>query len=136
MVYSLLFDHFDQAWAQLQKQFKIPQRYIVNYITNNLIPIYQEWAGCWTKLYLNFGQRTTSPNEASNGSVKSYGLSAYIGFNSLFLTIDSWVDDRYIRFQEGVALSATRVRIAYLDQAWLGDCPYKISYTALDLLNQ
>jgi hypothetical protein len=52
------------------------------------------------------------------------------------LAIDRWVDDRYSRFYEGVAFSASRVRLTYLAQTWLGDCPFKISYTALDLLNQ
>src|ERR1700754_2155983 len=68
MVYSSSLDHFDQAWALLQRQFKTPQKRIVEYLTNNHIPIQQEWAGCWTQSYLNFGQNKTSTNGANNGS--------------------------------------------------------------------
>jgi hypothetical protein len=136
MLYSQSKDHYDQAWALLQRQFKSSQGRIVNYIINNLIPIKEEWAGCWIRTYLNFGQRTTSPNESSNAAVKSYGLSARMQFEDLFVVIDRWIDDRYTHFYEGIAKSATRVRIDYLNQAWMGDCNNQISCTALDLLNQ
>lgn len=136
MLYASSTEVYNQAWDLLQKQFKKSQRHTVAYIENNLIPIREEWAGCWTKSYRNFGSRTTSPNESSNASVKSYGLSSRVQFEELFLTVETYVDDRYTRFYEGVARSATRVQMAYLNQPWLGDCPYRISYTALDLLDQ
>ena len=57
-------------------------------------------------------------------------------FKDLFLVIDHWIDNQYTHFYEGIAKSGTRVCIDYLNQAWLGDCNNRVSYTALDLLNQ
>jgi len=75
MVYSKTQHEFDAALQLLRSTFAATQPALVEYLEEERLPHKEEWAGCYTRLYRNYGCLTTSPNECTNCAVKSRSLS-------------------------------------------------------------
>lgn len=73
----------------MRKQFGTSQAAILAYIEAERLPHVEEWAGYCTRFLRNYGYITTSPNEASNGAIKGYGLSFKNGFVEVFVCVSS-----------------------------------------------
>ena len=133
LAYSSTEQVYRAALDRINTQFGTKQRRIVEYI-------HQEdesrelWAGYLTRQYLNFGARTTSPNESSNGSIKSYGLSSHTSLVDLLAVSRKFVDDRRTAYKESLDSSAERVVMQYIDMAWLGKSPLSLTRYAIELL--
>ena len=93
-----------------------------------------EWAGYCTRFLRNYNYITTSPNEASNGAIKGYGLSLKNGFVEIFFATRAYFKGRNTTLQEQFAVSKNKVRRDYGGKAWLGDCTITLTRWALDIL--
>lgn len=134
MVFSDTDEEFDMAFDLMNRQFGNSQPILWAYIVNQHLPRKTEWAGCFTRFYRNYGARTTSANESTNGSVKSYGLSRKNGFLEVFQTMWQHTKQRIRAFDHRQNNSATKIRLNYIHQAWLGDTPFKLSGWGMDQL--
>ncbi len=121
MAYSASKHDFEAAWSQLQARFSA-QKKIIDYLKGEY-EHREQWAGYCTRQQPNFGCRTTSPNESSNGSIKSYGLSASCNLSTVLATTKRFVDDRISTYRDRLNSSRERVVMEYLDMRWLGASP-------------
>ncbi len=132
MAYSSCVEDFEAAWSLIQEQFSL-QTKILEYLRQEYTSR-EEWAGYCTSQLLNFGCRTTSPNEASNGSIKSYGLSARGSINNVLTISRKFANDRLSTFRDRLNSSSERIVHEYMDMPWLGVSTRILTSWALDLL--
>ena len=133
MAYSATEEDYQAALSQIDDQFGTMQKKIVEYLRQE-DQSRTQWAGYCTNRYLNFGARTTSPNESANGCIKSYGLSAYSSLVALFDITRRFANDRITAFTDSSNSSSERVVLRYLDMPWLGKSALILTGYALDLL--
>lgn len=133
MAYSATEEDYQAALSRIREQFGTKQKKIVNYIEQE-DQSRDHWAGYCTSTYLNFGARTTSPNESANGCIKSYGLSAYSSLLGLFEISRRFANDRITTFTDNLNTSSERVVLRYLDMPWLGNSGLVLTGYALDLI--
>ncbi len=132
MAYSSCVEDFEAAWSLIREQFSL-QTKILEYLRQEYTSR-DEWAGYRTSQLLNFGCRTTSPNEASNGSIKSYGLSARGSINNVLTISRKFANDRLSTFRDRLNSSSERIVHEYMDVPWLGVSTRILTSWALDLL--
>lgn len=132
MVYTAKEEDFMEAWRRLQTEFKRPS--LIAYLERHLLPFKEEWACCYINNNLNFGQRTTSPTEASHRNLKSYLVSGTSTLFRLAEVIETMLMNAQTAFEKEVDRQETRLRAVYLGQTWLGHTNREISYRGIDLL--
>jgi hypothetical protein len=135
MVYARTEDDFFKASSVLKTEFA-DQPAILRYIQKIWMPSREQWATCYTKNYKNFGARVTSPTEASNFNIKSYLLNAKATSYRLFQAVDALVKRQLKVYKETLAREAVRTKFEYLNRPFLFDLARKVSYRALDLINE
>lgn len=134
MVFSADKSEFYRARDLMRRQFADSQPTLWAYVSHQHLVRKEEWAGCYTRFYCNYGARTTSPNESTNGSIKSYGLSRKNGFTEVFQTTAQHIQQRAVGFKERQGKSLTRIRSQYIHHSWLQGVSFELSGWALDLL--
>jgi hypothetical protein len=132
MVYTAKEVDFNRAWARMQNDLDQPS--LVAYIKRHLIPFKTEWACCFINQYTNFGQRTTSPTEASHRNLKAYLLKGTSTLFRLAEVIQTMLLNAQTIYEREVDRQKTRLRSAYLSQTWLGHANRNISYKGVDML--
>ena len=133
MAYSATEEDYQAALSRISEQFGTTQKKLVEYIRQE-DQAREQWAGYCTNKYLNFGARTTSPNESANGCIKSYGLSAYSSLVALLDISRRFANDRITTFTDNSNSSSERVVLRYLDMPWLGKSALILTSYALDLI--
>ena len=133
MAYSKTEEDYKGAWSLINSQFGITQKKIVDYLKAE-DQLRSQWAGYCIRQYQNFGARTTSPNESSNGSIKSYGLSARSSLTEILTTSKEFTNRCFTTYSENLNLSSERVVLQYFDMEWLGKSALILTRYALDLL--
>lgn len=133
MVYAADEDDFWQAWHTMQEVFE-DQESILTYLAEQWLPLREQWAGCYTSSYKNFGQRTTSPTESSNKMIKSYLLTGTSNLLELFKAIRQLVNDQQNRYYDELAGQRSRMKRHFEGpgKAALEDLPGRLSHIALE----
>lgn len=129
MLYASQEKDFTAAHAVLQKKFS-RQTKILSYV-DELITFKEEWACHMTSTYLNFGHRTTSPNEATNGAVKRFGLSGKTSFDFLYEVIERWVDNRHETINDNLSVTNKKMPVALQGSTWLGNIKFSVSLACI-----
>lgn len=134
LVFTPVEEEFDKAWNYLQTEFKTQTR-ILSYLRDIYLPLKREWAVCYTRYNCNLGLTSTAPVESSHGSIKTYSLSRRTELDQLEEATAKQTLDKYRKYKDKIAESASLVRQKYLGKEWLGDLPLAISRWGLDLLH-
>lgn len=100
------------------------------------MPLRQQCACCFTKKYKNFGCRVTSPTESSNFSVKSFSLTAKNNAFRLFKALQAHSTRQVDVLNQKIVIQSTKVQRDYISRAYLGSLPTKVSFIALNLINE
>ena len=124
-------DLFDKAWQRLVKEFN-DQKAILIYLQDTYICLRSQWARSFTREYPNLGQKTTSPTESNHYGIKSYLLNGNSTIFRLFQAILEMIAHQKRTYEDDVEKQKVRLRREYLNKAWLGDVPLKVSYWAVD----
>jgi MULE transposase domain len=132
MVYTAKEEDFDNAWERMQTEFNRPS--LVSYVKKHLIPFKEQWACCYINRYMNFGQRTTSPTEASHRNLKSYLLKGTSTLFRLAEVIQTMLMNAQTAFEKEVDRQETHLRRIYMGQTWLGHSNRDISYRGVNIL--
>ncbi|KAK5651079.1 hypothetical protein OQA88_13699 [Cercophora sp. LCS_1] len=134
IVFARTVEDHERALALMRRQFGKGQPALMEYIDNERLPHIEEWAYCYTRRYCNYSFVLTSPNEATNGSAKSQGMTCRNGFLILFETMNRYIDSHIKANRHKVRKATGKVRLDYLGREWLGGVELGLSLWALDLL--
>ena len=99
------------------------------------MPSREQWAHCYIKQYRNFKARVTSPTKSSNLNVKSYLLNGKSDVYRLVTALSEMYTQQQKSYTKRLAFKGTRTRQEYLNRAYLGNLPLRVSYKYLELIN-
>jgi len=100
------------------------------------MPLREQWAYCYTKLYRNFGIIVTSPTESSNFNIKSYLLTSQSSIYGLVKSIKALVKRQLKLILKAEAFEGIKTKEHYLTRTYLGKLAMKITFRALELINE
>jgi hypothetical protein len=100
------------------------------------VDIWKQWAAYYTSQNLNFGQRTTSPAEGGNSSIKGFLLNGRGSFFTVYQALTQLTDHQAKLYDEKQASERVKIPMRYLGQEYLGELPRAISFHALTLLEK
>ena len=133
MIYAKTVDDYNHAWEVLKTKFA-NQIAILQYLEEYYIPWIEEIASPFISRNRNFGQRTTSPTEASHRDVKSYLVNGNSTLYRLIEVIELMLRNKQAAFEETIATQKVQMRQAVFQQQWLGTTPREVSYKAIDFM--
>lgn len=124
-------ESFERVWSWIITEF-VDQEATLEYLQTNWLPLKHQWADCYTRKQLNFGQNVTFQTKASNFSIKSYLVSGKCDWLRLTKALRAMCENQARTYQQKVAYKQTSVKLKYLHQPWLGDLPHTVSHLALE----
>lgn len=124
-----------RVWGWITQEF-LDQEDLLAYLQTKWLPLKYQWADCYTRKQLNFGQSVTSQTEASNFNIKSYLVSGKCDWVRLTKSLIEMCENQARNYKQKVAAQQITVKMDYLHQAWLGDLPKAVSHLALDKITQ
>ena len=133
LVYAPTESQFNRAWAQLQGQFRAKRR-LLSYVSTTYVSIKKEWSHPFISTYFNYGCRTTSPGESANHSLKSYMVNGFSSLQKTSQAVVAMLEDNKVAFKQAQGEQKIKVQGRYLGKRWLGECPLKITWLALEIL--
>ncbi len=133
MMYTASETEFDKTWERLKTDFN-DQEAIIRYLDQHYMPWKGEWAACFINKNRNFGQRTTSPTEASHRDLKSYLINGNSSLFRLSEVMQLMINYKEKTFKETIETHKTKQRQEYVGQRWLGSTSREVSYKAIDMM--
>lgn len=133
VLYAITLEGFHEAWERL-KAFFSEQTAIIEYLETTYMAIAPEWATCYVNQRRNFGQRTTSPVEATNRYIKSYVIN---GNSTVLQVVEQsfkMVDSMAEQIKDERRKQQTSIKYDFLGKYWLGDAPYYVAAKALKMV--
>jgi hypothetical protein len=95
-----------------------------------------QWATCFTRTYLNFNQRTTSPVESVNRQLKTSGITARTPLDTLFSAFFRMESTMQRKYYDSRAQSEQRTGHNVVDKPEFINVRGRVAWQAIELANK
>lgn len=135
IVYTPSVEQAIDAWNLLYDRFRHTQQAVVKYLYTTYLTVVEEWACCYTRRYLNYDVRTTSPTETNHKALKSFVLDGNADLLRLQTGIEELLETQEEDHELQISDDILKIRQDWIGPAYLGNLPGRVTRKALLLIN-